>query len=94
MEAHGGRAANFLRRHLNNPFWVLDLPVDASMAAVERKGELLLSMLALGMAEATRFHTPLGLEERSPEMVREALAELRNPDRRLLYEWWLGQEEA
>jgi hypothetical protein len=92
MEAHTGRAANFLRRHLNNPFRVLELPVDATAEAVERKGELLLSMLALGMAEAARFQTPLGVEERTPEMVREALAELRNPDRRLLHEWWLGKE--
>jgi hypothetical protein len=92
MEAQRSRAANFLRRHLNNPFWVLDLPVDASLEAVERKGELLLSMLAAGMAGAASFRTPLGLEERTPEMVREALAELRNPDQRLLHEWWLGKE--
>lgn len=94
MEAYSGKAANFLRRHLHNPFWVLDLPVHATAEDVERKGELLLSMLALGMAEATKFHTPLGLEERTPELVREALAELINPDQRLLHEWWLGKQGA
>ena len=94
MGERSTRAANRLNRHLANPFWVLDLPPDTPAAKVERRGELLLSMLAVGMTDATRYLTPLGPRERTAENVREALAELRDPNRRLIHEWWVGEERG
>jgi hypothetical protein len=79
---------NLLERHLANPFWVLELPPDADREAVERQGEKLLAMIAAGLAGATRYPTPLGPRERGAEAVRAALAELRDPDKRLVHEWW------
>lgn len=79
---------NYLARHLGNPFLVLELPPEADREALERQGEKLLSMLAAGLAAARRYPTPLGPRERTPEAVREALAELRDPDKRLVHEWW------
>ena len=46
-------------------------------------------MLAAGLAAAASYATPLGSRERTPEMVRSALAELRDPARRLAHEWWV-----
>ena len=94
MAEKSGKAANFLARHLANPFLVLDLPPESPAAAVERKGGLLLSMLALGAEEASRYQTPSGPGKRTPEMVREAMAELRDPERRLIHEWWVLEDEA
>lgn len=79
---------NALRRHLGNPFFVLELPAGATREQAERQGAKLLAMLAAGMAGAATYPTPLGLRERTDEMVRAALAELRDTDRRLIHEWW------
>jgi len=79
---------NLLRRHLANPFFVLELPLDASREQLERQGAKLLALLAAQVAEASTYPTPLGRKERTDEMVRAALAELRDPDRRLAHEWW------
>lgn len=62
-----------------NPFHVLDVPATASRAEVERAGQKWLSMLELGVASARQG--PRG--ERTPEAVRTALAELRDPEKRL-----------
>jgi hypothetical protein len=80
---------NLLRRHLLNPFLVLGLPAGTRAAEAERQGGKLLAMLAAGLEEARRYPTPLGEEERTPELVRAALAELRDPARRLRHEWWM-----
>jgi hypothetical protein len=37
---------------------------------------------------ARRYPTPFGARERTPELVRAAIAELRDPVRRLAHEWW------
>jgi hypothetical protein len=79
---------NFLAGHLRNPFLVLELGPEADREVVERQGEKLLSMLAAGLEAARRYPTPLGPRERTPEGVRVALAELRDPDKRLVHEWW------
>jgi hypothetical protein len=83
-----GARENFLRAHLANPFLVLEAPPEATRQQLERQGAKLLALLAAGVAEAAAYPTPLGARERTPEMVRAALAELRDPDRRLAYEWW------
>jgi hypothetical protein len=76
------------RRILFNPFYVLGVPVEASRAEVEREGQKLLGMLALGLSPAATYDTPLGPAPRTPEAVREAMAELRDPERRLMHELW------
>ncbi|HSR99096.1 MAG TPA: hypothetical protein VLM79_18705 [Kofleriaceae bacterium] len=72
----------------DNPFFVLGVPADASRIEVEREAQKLLGMLELGFAEARTYQTPLGPRERTAEMVRAAVAALRDPYRRLVAELW------
>jgi hypothetical protein len=80
------------RRVADNPFYVLGLRPSCSRAEAEREGAKLLGMLELGLANATSYPTPLGLQPRTPEKVREAMAELREPARRLRHELWARAE--
>ncbi|HSM93914.1 MAG TPA: hypothetical protein VLT47_13610 [Anaeromyxobacteraceae bacterium] len=73
-------------RAARNPFHVLGVRADAARAEVEREGQRLLDALALGLAGADAFATPFGPGQRTAEDVREALAELRDPERRALHE--------
>jgi hypothetical protein len=70
----------------DNPFYVLGLTPACTRADVESEGQKLLGMLSLGLSAATTYATPLGLYERTDENVRAAMAELRDPDRRLRHE--------
>jgi hypothetical protein len=79
---------NLLRAHLANPFLVLELPPDVTRDQLERQGARLLALLAAGVAGSAAYPTPLGPRERTAAMIRTALAELRDPDRRLIHEWW------
>jgi hypothetical protein len=88
MAAPSAECENHLRRHLANPFLVLELAPGASRDELERQGAKLLAMLAAGVDYAAAYPSPLGPRERTSEMVRAALAELRDPARRLLHEWW------
>lgn len=76
------------RRIADNPFYVLGLRPECSRAEVEREGQKLLGMLELGLSAARTYDSPLGRRERTAEKVREAMAELRDPDRRLAHEMW------
>ena len=67
---------------------MLELPVSAGRDELERQGAKILALLAAGVPGADRYDTPLGLRERGPELVRQALAELRDPRKRVLHEWW------
>jgi hypothetical protein len=80
-------------RWADNPFFVLDLPVTASRAEVERAGQKWLGMLEVGMSRAAIYTTPLGVRARTPELVRAAMAELRDPERRVGHELWLLVQE-
>jgi len=71
-----------------NPFFVLGLTAEASRIEVEREAQKLLGMLELGFAEAASYATPLGPRLRTAEMVRAAVAALRDPYRRLVAELW------
>lgn len=84
----GPECENHLRRHLANPFLVLELPPEATRDELERQGAKLLALLAASVAGAATYDTPLGPRERTPELVRGALAELRDPAKRLIHEWW------
>lgn len=81
-----------MNRLARNPFYVLGVPPMASAVEVEREGRKLLGMLELGLASARHYLCPLGKRERTPEMVREAMAELRDPQKRLLCELWARLE--
>jgi hypothetical protein len=74
--------------HRANPFFVLELPPDASRAEIERQGAKLLAMLAANVEGAGACETPLGPLTRDADAVRAALAALRDPARRLAHEWW------
>lgn len=76
------------RRIADNPFYVLGLGPDCSRAEIEREGQKLLGMLELGLSGARHYHTPLGQHERTSDKVRHAMAELRDPERRLGHELW------
>jgi hypothetical protein len=79
---------NSYARHLENPFLVLGLAPRVSTAEVERTGQKLLAMLAAGLAKSHIYNTPFGPSTRTAEQVRWAMAELRDPRRRLVHEWW------
>jgi len=85
----GAKLENSRRHHQQNPFLVLELATTADGAEVERQGQKLLGMLAAQMSEVESYPTPLGRCPRTPELVRAAIAELQDPDRRLLAEWWM-----
>jgi curved DNA-binding protein CbpA len=76
----------------DNPFYVLGLPPSASRVEVERQGQKLLGMLELGLQSAASYATPVGPGERTADKVRRAMAELRDPERRLEYELWARLE--
>jgi hypothetical protein len=83
--------------HRANPFFVLELGPEASRVEVERQGARILALLAAEVAGAGTCATPLGPLTRDADAVREALAELRDPARRLAHEWWargLRQEDG
>ena len=76
------------QRFSENPFYILGLRPDCSRADLEREGQKLLAMLELQMEAARSYPTPLGPMPRTAEAVRQAMAELRDPQRRLLHELW------
>jgi hypothetical protein len=81
-------------RFAENPFHVLALPVTATRAEVERAGQKWLAMLEVGVAAARIYATPVGPRVRTGELVRAAMAELRDPERRVVHELWCGGAEA
>ena len=76
------------QRFSENPFYILGLRPDCSRADLEREGQKLLAMLELQMEAARSYPTPLGPMPRTADAVRQAMAELRDPQRRLLHELW------
>ena len=55
-----------------NPFFILEVSTEASRTEVERAGQKLLGLLALGSASAARYETPLGPASRDADSVRQA----------------------
>jgi hypothetical protein len=78
----------------SNPFFVLEVPTDATATEVERAGQRLLALLALGSAGAGTYETPLGPATRDADRVRQALAALRDPQQRVLHELWANVAPA
>ena len=77
-------------RLLVNPFIVLGLSPASSRTEVERQAQKLLSQLDAGIEGAVTYPSPVGPGRRTPEMVRWAVDQLRDPKRRLLHELWAG----
>jgi hypothetical protein len=75
-------------RILENPFYVLGLSTSCGRAEIEQEGQKLLALLELGLSSGATYRTPLGPAKRTPEMVRHAMAELRDPEKRLRHELW------
>lgn len=73
-------------RIAENPFYVLGVTPAVTRTELEREGAKLLSMLQLGLKEAKTYRSPLGEHPRTEEAVRAAMAELRDPKRRLVHE--------
>jgi hypothetical protein len=83
-----------MKPRIGNPFFVLGLDHDASGPEIERQGQKLLAQLEGGIAGASTFRTPLGPETRTADLVRQALSDLRDPDRRLVAEVWARAPRA
>ena len=81
-------------RLVENPFFVLGLSPDASRIEIEREAQKLLGMLELDFADAKTYATPLGPQPRTAELVRAAVAALRDPYRRLVAEVWARHAPA
>jgi hypothetical protein len=69
-----------------NPFFVLGVSTQASRTEVERAGQKLLGLLALGSASAKVYDTPFGPAARDADNVRQALSTLRDPHKRVIQE--------
>jgi hypothetical protein len=77
-----------IERIRDNPFYVLELQTTAARVEIERQGQKLLGMLELKLKSAASYPTPVGPGERTADKVRQAMAELRDPERRLGHELW------
>jgi hypothetical protein len=75
-------------RLLRNPFFVLELGPECSLREVERIGQKWLGLLRIGSQQAVAYATPVGTGQRDEELVRWAMSELRDPERRLIHELW------
>ena len=69
-----------------NPFYLLGIVPGSDDKTIEKAGQKLLGMLRLGAKQALKYQTPLGEFERTESDIREALAELRDTERRPLHE--------
>jgi hypothetical protein len=80
-----------VERVAHNPFYVLELPASATRAEIERAGQRWLGLLGVQSEAAGRYRTPLGEQPRDADAVRVALARLRDPRERLLWELWVSE---
>lgn len=79
-------AQGLFQRIAENPFYVLGVATTVTRTDLEREGNKLLSMLQLDLKESKTYRSPLGEHARSAEAVRAAMAELRDPKKRLVHE--------
>jgi hypothetical protein len=79
---------------IDNPFFILGVAADASRIEIEREAQKLLGMLELDFADAKTYATPVGPQLRTAELVRAAVAALRDPYRRLVAELWARHAPA
>ena len=79
-------AQGLFERIAENPFYVLGVATTATRTDLEREGNKLLSMLQLDLKESKTYRSPVGEHPRTAEAVRSAMAELRDPKKRLVHE--------
>jgi len=75
-------------RLVKNPLLILGLEPGSSRLEVERVGQKLLGLLAIGARSAQSYATPWGPQPRDEHLIREALAALKDPATRLRAELW------
>ncbi|MCA9492970.1 MAG: hypothetical protein KC621_23730 [Myxococcales bacterium] len=73
---------------LDNPFHVLELSPGCTPMEIERAGNKLLAMLGVNMEAAATYRGPLGPRPRDADLVRRSMDALRDPDRRVVAEFW------
>ena len=71
-----------------NPFFILEILPSATRGEIERKAQKLLHMLQIQLREVEFYSTPLGQFERTEQKIRRSLAVLRDPNQRIMYEFW------
>ena len=74
----------------DDPFALLGVAVTASVRDIEREAQKLLGMLALGVGDVGTYVSAAGPRPGTPEAVRAAAAQLRDPRQRLLAEVLAG----
>lgn len=77
-----------LRRWTQNPFYVLELSVDAEWSEIEQRAAMLERALVERPGETHAYPTPAGARRRDRSVVHAAVEALRDPDLRLLHELW------
>ncbi|HEX7645643.1 MAG TPA: hypothetical protein VF472_25850 [Burkholderiaceae bacterium] len=80
--------SDFLAAWRANPFFVLEVKTDAARIEIERAGQRLLARFEISPDSVARYQTPLGPGVRDADMVRQALAALRDPVQRVTCELW------
>jgi len=67
----------------DNPFYILEAPAEATPGEIERQGRKIIALLEVGAEKAAHYSCPLGTFPRDATMVRDAIAALRDPKRRM-----------
>jgi hypothetical protein len=65
-----------------NPYFVLEIVADATPGEIERAGRKLLGLIDVGSEKAVKYTCSFGTFDRDATMIREAMAELRDPKKR------------
>lgn len=70
------------------PFWALELEPGADNKAIERAYAKLTGAIKLQVPGANTFKSPLGTHTRDEFLLRDARANLTNPETRIIAEFW------
>ncbi len=65
-----------------NPYFVLEIDANATPGEAERAGRKLLGLLEVGSKKTATYTCSFGTFDRDATMIREAMAELRDPKKR------------
>lgn len=71
-----------------NPFDILELKNNASIKDIEHSAHKIIGMLRLKIKGANEYQTVLGIEKRDETDVREAASLLKDPVKRIFYDFW------
>ncbi|MEO7112014.1 MAG: hypothetical protein ABI183_16340 [Polyangiaceae bacterium] len=65
-----------------NPYFVLEIAANATPGEIERAGRKLLALIDVGSEKVVEYTCSFGVFPRDATMIREAMAELRDPRKR------------